>query len=236
MTHPLLVLAARIFLQYLVRLCICALQAWPLNTIPGHWKKQRTFDLLLYLCRLYLDEAALLHLSKGNWPCLKKLDMCNNERPLSSKAISHLSDAKWPQLEWLCLTNNGFNQTSVLMELSKANWPLLKTLQVSNMLHAATTSCIALKSLLQSDLTLSSQYTCPGFCQSSSLLRSPIVTPCCSKLYDFRQASGIFIDCLSDSTQPVCLSCLLQRQNVKQLHTTCCPEDDHNHDAWLYLC
>ena len=162
--------------------------------------------------------------------------MCNNERPLSSKAISYLSDAKWPQLEWLCLTNNGFNQTSVLMELSKANWPLLKTLQVSNMLHAATTSCIALKSLLQSDFTLSSQYTCPGFCQSSSLLRSPIVTPCCSKLYDFRQASGIFIDCLSDSTQPVCLSCLLQRQNVKQLHTTCCPEDDHNHDAWLYLC
>jgi len=81
--------------------------------------------------------------------------MCNSEQPLSSKAISHLSDAKWPQLEWLCLTNNGFNKTSVLRELSKADWPLLKTLQVSNMLHAAATSCNASESLLHSDLTLS---------------------------------------------------------------------------------
>jgi len=95
-----------------------------------------------------LDETALLHLSKGNWPCLKKLDMCNNKRPLSSKAISHLSDAKWPLLEWLCLTNNGFSKASVLRELSKADWPLLKTLQVSNILHAAATSCIALKKML----------------------------------------------------------------------------------------
>jgi len=95
------------------------------------------------LCRLSLDDPALLHLSKGNWPCLKKLDMCSNEHPLSTEAISHLSEAKWPQLEWLNLTNNGFSKASVLRELSKADWPLLKTLQASNILHAAATGFIA---------------------------------------------------------------------------------------------
>ena len=94
-THILHVLAACTFLQYLVRLCVCALQTWSLNTLLGLWNKQQTFDLLLYLCSLYLDEAALLHLSKGNWPCLKKLDMCNNERALRVKP-SHT-----------CLTQSG---------------------------------------------------------------------------------------------------------------------------------
>ena len=100
------------------------------------------------LCRLSLDDPALFHLSKGNWPCLKKLDMCNNEHPLSTEAISHLSEAKWPQLEWLNLTNNGFSKASVLRELSKADWPLLKTLQASNILHAAATGFIAHNTLL----------------------------------------------------------------------------------------
>ena len=42
----------------------------------------------------------------------------------------------------------------------------------------------------------------------------PIVTPCCSTLsvYDFRQACGIFIDSLSDFTQPVGHSCLLEAE------------------------
>ncbi len=168
MTHLLLVLAARTFLPVSGATVYLRSSSSNIGHLARHWESNKllVFTQLLYLCRLYLDEAALLHLSKGNWPCLKKLDMCNNEEPLSSKAISHLSDAKWPLLEWLCLTNNGFNQTSVLMELNKADWPLLKTLRVSNMLHAAATSCIASKTLLQSDLTLCSQCTHLGFCHS----------------------------------------------------------------------
>jgi len=49
-------------------------------------------------------------------------------------------------------------------------------------------------------------------------------------LYDFGQASGIVIDCLSDSMQPVGQTLRDQsvilarlRQNVKQLHTVCYP-------------
>ncbi len=142
-----LVLAAPTFLS---GSAASMLHACPLSILLGNLEKQLNFvsHCSMYLCRLNLDETALLHLSKGNWPCLKKLDMCNNIRPLSSTAISHLSDAKWPLLEWLCLTNNGFSKASVVRELSKADWPLLKTLQASNILHAAATSCIAYNTFL----------------------------------------------------------------------------------------
>ena len=157
-THLLLLLAVCTFLPVSGATVYLRSSSSTIGHLARHWENINFWfsRSLLYLCRLHLDEAALLHLSKGNWPCLKKLDMCNNEQPLSSKAISHLSDAKWPLLEWLCLTNNGFRKAGVLTELSKADWPLLKTLQVSNMLHAAATSCNASEILLHSDLTLSS--------------------------------------------------------------------------------
>ena len=84
----------------------------------------------LSLCRVWLNTSALAHLSNGNWPNLKKLDLSNNLIPLPAAAIAQLVKGRWPLLEQLCLCGNGFCDICILSELKRGDWPLLKTLQL----------------------------------------------------------------------------------------------------------
>lgn len=45
--------------------------------------------------------------------------------------VSHLAKGRWPLLEWLDLSHNKFIDANVFTELSKADWPKLRTLKVS---------------------------------------------------------------------------------------------------------
>ena len=85
----------------------------------------------LSLSRTCLDTLALTHLSSGNWPNLKKLDLCKKGDPLPAAAVAELVKGRWPLLKWLCLCNNGFSDACVLSELTKGDWPVLKTLQLA---------------------------------------------------------------------------------------------------------
>ena len=90
---------------------------WPLHSLD--------------LCKLDLSTRPLSHLSQGNWPNLKKLDLSDSKFPVSAQAIARLAEGQWPLLEWLSLCRNSFHSTRVLAELIKGDWPLLQTLQVS---------------------------------------------------------------------------------------------------------
>ena len=84
----------------------------------------------LSLYRVWLDTPAVAHLSSGNWPNLKKLNLSNNNFPLPAAAIAQLVQDRWPLLECLCLYGNGFDDIDVLRQLKRGDWPLLKVLQL----------------------------------------------------------------------------------------------------------
>lgn len=85
----------------------------------------------LSLCETWLDTRAFAHLSNGDWPDLKKLDLCNNHDPQPSAAVAQLVKGRWPLLEWLSLCGNRSRDACVLGKLIKGDWPLLKTLQLA---------------------------------------------------------------------------------------------------------
>lgn len=99
--------------EHFACLCTCT---WPLKSLS--------------LCRTCLSTSALAHLSNGDWPNLKKLDLCHSEHPLPVAAVVELVKGRWPLLEWLCLCGN-FCDAYVVRELIQADWPLLKTLQLA---------------------------------------------------------------------------------------------------------
>ena len=94
----------------------------------------------MYLRDMDFPEAVLGQLSKAKWPSLKRLEIGQTMIGVDSETISHLISAQWPLLEHLSLHSKSFMATEVATELSKGEWPLLKTLQAG--LLSLDASCL----------------------------------------------------------------------------------------------
>ncbi len=94
----------------------------------------------MYLNNMDLAETALGHLSKAKWPLLKRLEIGQTKARFGLETISHLINAQWSLLEHLSLSSSNFMATDVVTELSKGEWPLLKTLQAG--LLSLDVSCL----------------------------------------------------------------------------------------------
>ena len=89
---------------------------------------------------LALEEASItaegaFWLARGSWPRLQSLDLSYNH--LDAQAIRHIISGAWPKLQSLSLIDTLLDDDddSGLQQLTKGNWPLLDSLEVSlNML------------------------------------------------------------------------------------------------------
>ncbi len=94
----------------------------------------------MYLKNIELAETALGQLCKAKWPSLKRLEIGQTKMKFGLETISHLINAPWPLLEHLSLRSSVLTATDVVTQLSKGEWPLLKTLQAS--LLSLDASCL----------------------------------------------------------------------------------------------
>ncbi len=93
--------------------------------VTGEWPLMEQ----MYLMNMDFAEAALGQLSKAKWPFLKRLEIGQSRAPFTLENLSHLISAQWPLLEHLSLRERNFMATGVVTQLSKGEWPSLKTLQ-----------------------------------------------------------------------------------------------------------
>ena len=91
----------------------------------GHWPLLQMLSVgKTLLGRL----GGLHHLLSAEWPAFKCLDLCCNG--LRGSDTAQVATGRWPLLEKLCLHDNHLDVVGI-SALVKADWPLLKVLDVS---------------------------------------------------------------------------------------------------------
>ncbi len=107
--------------------------------ITGEWPMMEQ----MYLKNIDLAETAL-----GQQGLMAFTEKARDRRPIIGQTkmkfglqtMSHLINAQWPLLEHLSLRSSVLTATDVVTQLSKGEWPLLKTLQAS--LLSLDASCL----------------------------------------------------------------------------------------------